>query len=316
MMVRELVVVVLVIIVVFVGCGEDELDKVKPKEDEGPAGSIIWKKDGAKMALIPAGSFEMGDHFPAGIVEVGDHLGNMDDALPVHRVELDAFYMDIHEVTVGQFKRYLKSDSEYWDVTAWWPSPNEPTGSTKPITTYSPMDEDPMFFASWDDAEDYARWAGKRLPTEAEWEYAARGGLVGKKYSWGDDESVAREYANYDGISAIPYHLGGRDQWDETAPVGAFKPNGYGLHDMVGNVYEWCSDWYGSDYYSSSPSRNPQGPSSGRSRVMRGGSWRSHTYWANLPLEVLRVACRAAGRPTYRDSSYGFRCVAEFPAAQ
>jgi len=98
-----------------------------------------------------------------------------------------------------------------------------------------------MIYVSWNDATAYAKWASKRLPTKAEWEFAARGGLKSKEFPWGDEESIAREYANFCGVL-------GRDQWDETtAPVGSFRPNGYGLHDMAGNVWEWFQDWYSED---------------------------------------------------------------------
>ena len=234
---------------------------------------IIWDKDGSEMVLIPAGSFEMGDHF-----DEGD-----DDELPIHQVELDAFYMDVREVTVGQFREFVnQSGYKYggdWDVVA----------------EYSPGDEYPMICVDWNDATAYAEWAGKRLPTEAEWEYAARGGLVGKRYSWEDDESLARDYANYDGTD-------GKDKWEYCSPVGSFAANGYGLYDMAGNVWEWCADWYGSDYYSKSPGKNPLGPDSGSSRVLRGGGWSNYTYY-------LRVAYRGYYFPHNRIDGLGFRCV-------
>jgi len=140
-----------------------------------------------------------------------------------------------------------------------------------------------MVYVTYHDATAYAKWAGKRLPSEAEWEFAARGGLVGKTFVWGDDESVAREYANFGGT-------GGRDKWViMTAPVGSFRPNGYGLFDMVGNVREWCQYWNNEDK---------------KHRVLRGGSWSGDTY-------VLRVADRYGNDPANTLYYVGFRCVVD-----
>ena len=255
-------VIFLMLMIVFIGCGEDEPEKVKPKEvfdekevvDEEPKKRIIWKKDGAEMRLIPAGSFGMGDHFNQG----------RDPERPVHRVEQDAFYMDSYEVTVGQFKQFVEEgryDYGRWDSVA----------------TYSPMDEHPIIFVTWHDATAYCEWAGKRLPTEAEWEYAARGGLKGKRHPWGNDEGQARDYANYDGT-------GGKDKWDRsTAPVGSLKPNGYGLFDMSGNVWEWCELL-------------------SISSVLRGGSWDNYA-------SGLHVARRSSNGPVRIYGNVGFRCV-------
>jgi len=247
--------------------------------DDG-VGPLIWEKDGSEMMLIPSGSFEMGDSKN----EPDDWMRR---SRPVHRVELDAFYMDVHEVTVGQFEQFVNQSGYQWgnEQTTW-----------DNVANYSPGDEYPMVYVSWNDATAYAKWAGKRLPTEAEWEYAARGGLAGKRYPWGDDGSLARDYANYE-------WTGGKDKWDEsTARGGSFKPNGYGLYDMAGNIREWCQDWYGSDYYSNSPTKNPPGRGTGSNRVLRGGSWYDNT--GNL-----RVAYRFNRPPFFRSNFYGFRCV-------
>ena len=202
-MIQRFVVVLLMQVVIFAGCGEDEPDKVKPKKavDEGPKKRIIWEKDGARMALVPGGSFNMGRDNDA-YSEEG----------PMHKVELDAFYMDVREVTVGKFKRFVEENGYAYNFF-------------DGFDDWLPTDYHPMIFADWNDATAYCEWAGKRLPTEAEWEYAARGGLRGKLYSWGDDVSIARKYANYRGT-------GGKDKWADIAPVG----NGYGLYDITGNA--------------------------------------------------------------------------------
>ena len=186
------------------------------------------------------------------------------------------FWMDTTEVTVGQFKKFLES-SDY-----------EPEGGNwDDVSKLSPTEKHPMIHVSWYDATAYAKWAGKRLPTEKEWEWAARGGLKNKKYPWGNSERgwKIRIYANYRGT-------GGKDKWDwSTAPVGSFKPNGYGLFDMTGNVFEWCPEWYNSDR---------------DSKVLRGGSWLG-------TVETLRVADRDLGLPSPGDIIYGFRCVSGLP---
>ena len=236
---------------------------------------ITWNKDGSQveMALIPAGSFEMGD-------SKNEPEDWMKRSRPVHRVELDAFYMDVREVTVGQFREFVNQSG--YSYNKW-----------NDVTQYSPGDEYPMVLVNWDDATAYAEWAGKRLPTEAEWEYAARGGLIGKRYPWADE--ISHDDANFDGT-------GGKDKWEFSAPVGSFEANEYGLCDMAGNVFEWCADWYGSDYYSNSPAKNPPGPGTGKYRVLRGGSWSNIT-------SLLRVANRLFDTPNNRTYSNGFRCV-------
>ena len=228
------------------------------------AKKITWKKDSAKMVKIPTIAFKQVKTFN----RIGEPI--------VKTVKVDGpdsipFYMDVTEVTVGQFKKFLKSTGYQFDGDLW--------GG---VYEYSPADKHPMVYATWYDATAYAKWVGKRLPTEAEWEFAARGGLVGKEFSWGNDESVAREYANYNGT-------GGKDKWEFTAPVGSFKPNGYGIFDMPGNVWEWCQDWSDSDK---------------RFKELRGGSWVFST-------NILRLDSRICTTrfPATRFNGVGFRCV-------
>ena len=209
----------------------------------------ISSRDEVEMVRIPMIS---------GYTKVGD---------PIYQ----DFSMDVTEVTVGQFKKFLK-DTGY--------EPKKPI-DWEELYKYSSTDEHPMIYVTWFDAQAYCEWAGKRLPREAEWEFAARGGLKNKEFPWGDEESIAREYANFYGVL-------GRDQWDETtAPVGSFRPNGYGLHDMAGNVWEFCEDWYSEDK---------------KYRVLRGGSWGSNPYY-------LRAAYRTTAPPSHPGSYHGFRCV-------
>jgi len=236
---------------------------------KGPTPTRIREKDNAKMMLIPAGEFLMGS-------DNGDS-----DEKPVHTVYLDAYCIDAYEVTVGQYKKFIQATGH-----------RAPNWSS--VSKYSPTDKHPIVYVSWEDAMAYAKWAGASLPTEAQWEKAARGGLVGNEYPWGD--KLSHDYANYDGT-------GGRDQWEYTAPVGSFPANGYGLYDMAGNVWEWCLDAYESDYYSRTPKRNPVNNNftNVKGRVVRGGSW---DYSLSL-----RCANRFDIILSFRSIIVGFRCV-------
>jgi len=296
MMIQRFVVVLLVMFVVLVGLVRAEDAKkvvvASAKELKGiKAKKIIWKKDGSEMALIPAGSFEMGD-------SMNEPEGWMDRSRPVHRVELDAFYMDVNEVTVGQFKQFVEESG--YAYHQFLRISTTGTNRWQDVAMNSPGDDYPMVYVSWHDAVAYCEWAGKRLPTEAEWEYAARGGLVGKRYPWGDE--ITHDDANYGGT-------GGSDKWDKCALVGSFESNGYGLYDMAGNVWEWCADWYDENYYSISPLKNPKGPDTGAWGVLRGGSW-------NFNPGDLRAAVRHFYNPALTFNGNGFRCVSGFPAAQ
>lgn len=236
------------------------------------------------MVLIPAGPFQMGS-------EQGEA-----DERPMHTVELDAYYMDRYPVTNAQYAAFLNvfgnqfEGGERWLDTdsffAWWLCRIKYRGGR--FIPQKGYENHPVTKVSWYGARAYARWVGKRLPTEAEWEKAARGKLEGRKYVYGD--ALTPESANVGGLHA-------------SMPVGSYGPNGYGLYDMVASVWHWCGDWYDPAYYLRSPRKNPQGPETGTLKVIRGGSWYHQAS--------LRVAARLADDPlgwTYCFVT-GFRCA-------
>lgn len=264
---------------------------------------IQEKADG--MVLLRGGSFEMGTD------------DGMPFEAPVHRVTVKPFWIDEHEVTVGEFAKFVeatgyKTEAEKfgWSVVfnmdsgEWTRVDGANWRGPEGGNAEAPSDE-PVVQVSWNDANVYAKWAGKRLPTEAEWEFAARGGLVGKKYAWGDElRPGGKPVANWwQGV--FPEKNTGEDGFVKRARVKSFPPNGYGLYETGGNVWEWCSDWYSEDYYQSSPHDDPKGPSSGEERVIRGGSWMcAENFCTNY-----RVAARSHSSPDTGLNNLGFRCV-------
>ena len=261
-------------------------------------------KDGAEMVLIPAGEFEMGTDSSevSQLVQWAKkwyseaRASQFEDEAPRHTVYLDAFYMDRYEVTNALYKKFMDATGhkapEHWDSGGAYNFPFD--GPDQPVA-----------YVSWYDAKAYAEWAGKRLPTEAQWEKAARGGLAGKRFPWGDSDPDGSQCNFADKNIYLGYDWSDKsvdDGYRDFAPVGSFTPNGYGLHDMAGNAWEWCADWYDRGYYANSPSRNPTGPGSGKAPVLRGGSW-------GIEPRRLRVANREGIIPTYTSLDLGFRCV-------
>lgn len=261
-------------------------------------GSTITRlKDNGIMVYVPAGSFKMG-------MEDGNPAEQ-----PVHTVRLDAFWIDRTEVTVAMFQEFAKA-TDYQTVAekeghgiafvsgnwqpqltgATWKRPHGPNGRAA-------IGDHPVTQVSWQDAEKYCLWAGGRLPTEAEWEYAARG-PDSNKYPWGNDPPTPN-LVNYNRLH-FETQLG-------TTPVGSY-PNGkswVGVVDMAGNVWEWTADWYDGNYYSESPTNNPQGPKNGKHKVRRGGSWAAdHTY-----IYSAHRHDQPNLDPLYRVDDTGFRCA-------
>jgi len=237
------------------------------------------------MADIPGGCFDMGDHFNEGETH----------ELPLHQVCITSFYMDVNEVTNAEYADCVNAGA--------CTPPGNQAGNTRPWyygnQTYV---DHPVIYVDWQQAGEYCAWSGKRLPTEAEWEYAARGGLSGSRYFDGDNISCSdANYGRYSS-SAECWNYDGLD--NDTHAVGSYPPNGYGLFDVAGNVWEWTGDWYGETYYSSSPLNDPPGPSSGDYRVMRGGCYGNGTGSLNR----LRVAFRESF-PSAQNPSIGFRCA-------
>ena len=313
---------------------------------KGPAkgeGGMVW---------IPGGDFSMGGVNPIGMMD-GGHEG-MGDARPVHRVHVDGFFMDVTEVTNKEFTDFVnatgyitiaetkptrkefpdapeenlvagsvvftpKQTNDLSNSYNWWSYVHganwrHPTGPGSDITG---KENYPVVHIAEEDAEAYAKWAGKRLPTEAEWEFAARGGKTGELYTWGNTFKLNDKWMANTYQGKFPAMDNGTDGYIGIAPVKKFEPNAYGLYDMAGNVWEWCSDWYRADYYQTLAknkiSINPKGPSdsfdpmepSEKKKVQRGGSFLCTDQYCT------RYMVGSRGKGEYRSSSnhVGFRCI-------
>lgn len=309
------------------------------------------------MVWVPGGEFSMGGINPAGMQDGG--MENMQDARPVHRVFVDGFYMDATEVTNAQFADFVEAtgyitiaeqkpdkrefpdapeenlvagsvvfsppaaDVSLNDRYQWWnyikgANWRHPEG---PGSTIEGKDNYPVVQVAWEDANAYAKWAGKRLPTEAEWEFASRGGRPGALYVWGnqfrpDGKWMANTYQGKFPVQDIA-----TDGYKGVAPVKQFPANDYGLYDLAGNVWEWCNDWYRPDYYQELKDKgivsNPRGPAASydpgepgqRKKVQRGGSFLCTDQYCTRYMSGTR------GKGEWRSGAnhLGFRCIKDIP---
>ncbi len=238
-------------------------------------------KDGAPMVLIPEGSFPMG-------VPHGDRDGGRDE-YPRHDVFVNNFYIDKFELTNGRYLEFVKATRHR--------IPQNPKNATRNLWEGEAIAESlidrPVINVDWADAQAYCQWAGKRLPTEAEWEKAAKG-TADRRFPWGNVEPTNK-------------HLNFNQQWigEKTLmPVGSYEAgkSPFGVYDMAGNVWEWVNDWYDAKYYEKSPAKNPTGPETGTKRVLRGSGWQNET-------PTVRIFTRVDSDPTIRNESTGFRCA-------
>lgn len=325
----------LLLLLILVGCsnapktGNTETGKVQPAHKVQLKGGMVW---------IPGGEFVMGTEDPT-----------FTDAQPLHTVKVNGFWMDEHEVTNAQFAAFVKAtgyktiaerplnpkdfpgvpvdklvpgsavfmpkDAEngpkgelwWWKYVpgAYWQHPFGPGSTAK--------DNEPVVHISYLDAEAYAKWAGKRLPTEAEWEFAARAGSEQQPYYWGEELKPSGKWQANIFQGHFPDGDTKEDGYKGIAPIKSFAPNRFGLYDMDGNVWEWCSDYYRPDYYQNSPKDNPQGPKDSYDpqepglvkRVQRGGSFLCSDEYCNR----YKAGSRGKGEVSSGSNNLGFRCV-------
>jgi len=273
------------------------------------------------MIQLDSGRFLMGTDNSEGFPADGEG--------PIREVTLDGFYLDAAPVTNDQFEEFIRKSgyrteseqfgwsfvfqghltAEYIRVQGvdWWCKVDganwkQPEG---PGSGIAGRPHHPVVHVSWNDALAYCEWAGKRLPTEAEWEYAARGGLEQKIFPWGDELTPEGRHLCNIWQGEFPHHDTAEDGYSAPAPVDAFPPNGYGFLTITGNAWEWCGDWFHPSYHVTATRKNPVGPPSGSQKVMKGGSYLCHASYCNR----YRVAARTANTPDSATTNIGFRCA-------
>ncbi|AKU18971.1 hypothetical protein VV02_15390 [Luteipulveratus mongoliensis] len=287
--------------------------------------------DRTGMVQLPGGTFRMGTDDSSGFAADGEG--------PIREVELDPFLIDRFAVSNDDFAAFVEASgyvteaerygwsyvfagflaselrriSPRLEATPWWAGVEgaqwrSPEG---PGSTLQGRADHPVVHVSWDDAQAYAQWAGKRLPTEAQWEYAARGGHEQRRYSWGEELTPGGAHMANIWQGRFPVKNTLDDGFAGTAPVDAFPPNDYRLHNMAGNVWEWCADWWTTDH-DTAVQQNPPGPSTGSAKVMRGGSYLCHESYCNR----YRVAARTSNTIGSAGGNLGFRCVADVFGSQ
>lgn len=321
----------------------------RPGSTAGAAGEGTGRRNGAAAANGPAGRRTVPKQIAERMIRIepGTFLMGTDSAEgfpadaegPVRPVELSGYYIDPFTLTNEDFARFVE-ESGYvteaerfgWSFVfhsfvakqhirkgvarqvgglSWWyavqgASWRKPEGPGS--TVYKRMDH-PVIHVTWNDAQAYCTWTGLRLPTEAEWEYAARGGLEQKTYAWGDDLTPNGRHMCNIFQGTFPSLNTADDGYEGTCPVRSFKPNGYGLYNVAGNVWEWCEDFWGVTHQRAEDGAivDPRGPDSGSARVIRGGSYLCHRSYCNR----YRVAARTSNTPESSTGNMGFRCVAE-----